>query len=209
MPRTLPFAGALVLLALASTHSARAEEIDAVATAAPSPSLSVRPSAYLGLLGGPGNGWSVLGFETMVLVDNLRLGGFAEAGSQVFGGNVATFGGIVGIGSRPDAGALDFFLGIEGGTHHYSKLGDDLFSSTVVGGSATLPFAGARATATYYFGKSRRFGLGLTAFARADLSTREVATTTTGGFFENRTESHLERAGFQNVGAALRFAIAL
>ncbi|MBL8721546.1 MAG: hypothetical protein JNL79_36505 [Myxococcales bacterium] len=208
MPRTLPFAGALVLLVLASTHSARADELDVVAPS-PSPSVSVRPSAYLGLLSGRNNGWSVLGLETMVLVDNLRLGGFAEVGSQVFGGNVATFGGTVGIGSRPDAGPLDFFLGVEGGTHHYSKLGDDLFATTIAGGSATLPFAGARATATYYFGKSRRFGLGLTAFARADLSTREVATTTTSGFFENRTESHLERAGFQNVGAALRFAVAL
>lgn len=208
MPRTLPFAGALVLLALATTHSARAEEIDTVATST-SPSVSVRPSAYLGLLAGPGNGWALVGLETMVLVENLRLGGFAEAGSQVFGGNVATFGGTVGIGSRPDAGPLDFFLGIEGGTHHYSRLGDDLFATTVAGGSATLPFAGARATATYYFGKSRRFGLGLTAFARADLTTRDVATTTTGGLLETHTDSHLERAGFQNAGAALRFAVAL
>lgn len=208
MPRTLPFAGALLaLFVVATTGTARAAAADAPDAPEEAPSTTaITPSFYVGALTGRDNFFNVLGVDGTLAVQHLRVSAFAEVGGEVFGPSVGTVGGTVGVGTLPHA-RFDASLGVEAGVHHYFGLGDDLFRRTVSGGTADLPFAGVRASATWYFGRSRRVGLGVVGFARADLAHRTVATTSYGGLLEYRTNHSLEHAGWANAGAAVRLAV--
>ncbi len=200
MPRTSSFAGALFALSLTTlAATGRADEVvDQPSPAARVP-VTIGFGAYAGGMGGTGAA-SVLGVDAIVAVDSLRVGGFAETSSfDLFGKYALGTAGVFGVGVTSGDGAIDAMVGLEAGAHFYRAVGNGIFNHP--NGEATLLFGGARASLEYRFGKSRRFGLGLLAFARSDFGQRAAHSAS--------DPSHVVgTVGEQSVGAALRFGVA-
>ena len=206
MPRTLRSAGALAAFLFLVPSLAHADEPKDAEVEARPHAVSIAVAPYLGVAGGS-RSYLTVGLEGMLALDALRAGVFAEASQEVFGATVGTTGGFFGVGARSEDEHVEVLFALEGGYHRYSGLGDDLFARTVSGGAASLGFGGVRGGVTYRFGKSRRIGLGLLAFARSDFGHSDVSVTTSGGLFTSTTTTKNVSAGDQTVGAALRLDV--
>lgn len=170
--------------------------------------VGVRASTHLGLMVGREHDFVTLGLDLQLALRHLRVVAFAEAGGALLGPELATVGAAVGVGTA-SYGSLDGYLAPELGIHHYAGLGTSMFSSTVAGGTANLPFVGLRGALTWHVGPGRHFGVGITGMARADLGRRSVPATVHYQplLGDEQTAETRRSAGWASAGLAVHAAL--
>ena len=125
-----------------------------------------------------------------------------DFGTRVFGGSYAMTGVTLGAVMQTESGQR-FSLGGVLGSDAYVGVGCELFCQSG-GASATLPYAGLRASASHVF-RSRssvHFELGVSGFWGRDLETQAVTYTTTGGLLlSGESAPQTQTLGGQRIGA--------
>jgi hypothetical protein len=163
---------------------------------------------HAGIIGGT-TGGLVLGGTGLARFGMFQVGGLAEAGGEVFAYEYVGVAATSGIGLRTASGFRFDALGVVGG-HHYTHVGNELFSSDP-GATGDLPFVGARMGVSYAFGSGPlHFDLGLWGLAEDDIGrTSQRYTYSEAGWFgapaTPKTVTH--EIGAQRLGAALRLGV--
>ena len=179
MQRPIPMIAACAISLLGST--AWAQDAYRAPTRSVAPAQDFRVNAGLGAFSGDTlDGGVMSALLATYRVGPVEVGGTLEGGSEVLGGGYSMVGAVAGPVWRSDFGLRVELLGVLG-QDHYSGVGCGLFCSGG-GASATLPYGGARAGASYAFGRRRaHFELGGSVFYGTDLEKQHVEYTTTGG----------------------------
>jgi hypothetical protein len=131
--------------------------------------------------------------------------GLFGTGGTALGPSYLAYGVAVGPVVQSESGLRASLLAQLGGDS-YSSIGCGLFCGSGGGASATLPYAGARASLSWVFPAGRRthFELGMSGFYGRDLEQREVRYTTRDGLFNSgESDEQTTTLGGERVGGTL------
>ncbi|MDI1447054.1 hypothetical protein [Polyangium sp. 6x1] len=163
-----------ILICLCAAPAAAQDSMgEDAAKAGDVPPSDLQLGGYAGLFA-PDKEGTVLGLHARYRLGWFEFGGFGELGSE-FISKYAGLGATAGLAWRTPFGLR---LAASGafGLHAYRKVGAGLLTSDP-GADGTTPFAGARVSAGYIFGRGRNhFELGMTGLYDGDL-TRPTVTT--------------------------------
>ncbi len=198
---TLLLTTATASLAAAGTTTQSAPPVvDDYPSAAPATAAAVRPVdvRFDFGVGGFGSRTIESGVTVSVLgtvrYRYLQAGLIAEGGAQLFAGEYGFTGGVVGPVWQSASGARLELLGVAGSNTYHLSCG--LFCESR-GASASLPWAGVRAGASYRFFPSRRghFDLGLAGTFGSDLRRRELRYSVEEGLWISTTSERVTTVG--------------
>lgn len=169
------------------------------------PTTDFVANAHLGITAYRENtGGLLAGTDAIVRHDILAVGANLEVGGFVM--HMSSVAALLGLAFRTDSGAR-FDLLATAGAHNYSHWGSALFSDDP-GVSATLPYVGGLAQATYLFSPNRHghFCLGVMGSLDTDLGrTRRQYSYTETGWLSGETST----AFADHTAGGTRYSIAL
>lgn len=143
-----------------------------------------------------------LGLAGILKLGTLEVGALVESGSQSGGGKTLTAGALGGLGL--DLMGLKLEALAELGGHRFADFLKDPSVAQLSTDNAWLYYVGLRPGLSYAFGTGLKFVVGIWAFARWDLTTKNVTVTPTAG-----GASTTYKLGGSDFGASLRLGVSI